>query len=46
MDALIRAAGVFDFIIPEWLDDDAVVGKICGTPIHAGEVRRLSVALS
>jgi len=40
-----RAAAVFNFKIPDWLEDDAVVGKIVGTAIHAGEVRRLSQAL-
>jgi len=45
MNSLIRAAQVFDFVIPEWLEDDAIVGKIAGTVIHAGEIRRLSKAL-
>jgi len=43
--ALIGAAGVFGFIVPEYLDDDVVVGKVCGVNIHAGEVRRLNEAL-
>jgi len=43
--SLIRAAKVFNFIIPEWLDDDVAVGKICGVAVHAGEVRRLSAAI-
>jgi len=43
--ALQRAAQVFDFTIPEWLNDEVVVGKICGVNVCAGELRRLSKAL-
>lgn len=39
------AAAVFNFIVPEYLEDDVVVGKICGTSIYAGEIRRLNQAL-
>ena len=46
MKNFIRAAGVFSFVIPEWLEDDAVVGKVVGVAIHAGEVRRLTAALT
>jgi hypothetical protein len=45
MNDLVRAAQVFNFTIPEWLEDDVIVGKICGTAIHAGEIRRLSKGL-
>lgn len=45
MNSLFRTAGVFNFTIPAWLEDDAVVGKIVGVSIHAGEVRRLNEAL-
>jgi ribosomal protein L7/L12 len=45
MSDLIRAARVFNFVIPEWCEDDVVVGKIVGVSIHAGEVRRLAKAL-
>lgn len=45
MNSLIRAAQVFSFNIPEWLEDDVVIGKVAGVSIHVGEVRRLSKAL-
>jgi len=43
--ALHAAAKVFDFQIPDRLDDSVVVGKICGVNICTGELRRLSKAL-
>lgn len=42
---LIGIAGVFSANIPDWLDDEVVVGKIAGLTIHAGEVKRLNQAL-
>ena len=46
VNALVRTAGVFNRVIPDYLSDDVVVGKVCGVPIHVGEVRRLNDALA
>lgn len=45
INALIGAAGVFSAIIPDWLDDQIIVGKVGGVVIRAGEVKRLNQAL-
>lgn len=45
VNELARTAGVFGLKVPDYLDDDVVVGKVCGVSIHAGEVRRLNSAL-
>lgn len=45
INTLIGVAGVFSANIPDWLDDDVVVGKVAGLTIHAGEVKRLNRAL-
>ena len=42
---LTDAARVFVYEIPKWLPDETKVGEICGVPVHAGEVRRLSIAI-
>jgi ribosomal protein L7/L12 len=42
---LKQAASVFSVVIPDWLDDDVVIGKIASVSIRAGEVRRLTAAL-
>lgn len=44
---LKQAAEVFSSImIPDWLDDAVVVGKIASINIHAGEMRRLREAVA